>query len=190
MIWIFINFCQRTKINISDSFKKAIYDLLKDYSINENQIRMTNIKDNNGKILCKGIKNLNLNFVDRPIKLNNDIKLKYNYYVFSEDEKSKLLILIERQGNFVDIQIIPKKINNMYIIQYKGKKCLSEEELKFKENMKNEGREFGEFILDIPISLKEDEIANLEKHKNYEKNGIEYIEYELTKLNKINDEKK
>lgn len=91
MIWIFINFCQRTKINISDSFKKAIYDLLKDYSINENQIRMTNIKDNNGKILCKGIKNLNLNFVDRPIKLNNDIKLKYNYYVFIEDEKSKII---------------------------------------------------------------------------------------------------
>ena len=91
MIWIFINFCQGTKINISDSFKKAIYDLLKDYSINENQIRMTNIKDNNGKILCKGIKNLNLNFVDRPIKLNNDIKLKYNYYVFIEDEKSKII---------------------------------------------------------------------------------------------------
>ena len=56
--------------------------------------------------------------------------------------------------------------------------------------MKNEGREFGEFILDIPISLKEYEIANLEKHKNYEKNGIEYIEYELTKLNNINNEKK
>ena len=154
MIQIFVNFCQRTKINISDSFKKAIYDLLKDYSINENQIRMTNIKDNNGKILCKGIKNLNLNFVDRPIKLNNDIKLKYNYYVFLKMKKVKLLILIERPGNFVDIQIIPKKINNMYIIQYKGKKCLSEEELKFKENMKNERTEFGEFILDIPISLK------------------------------------
>ena len=46
-------------------------------------------------------------------------------------KKVKLLILIEKPGNFVDIQIIPKKINNMYIIQYKGKKCLSEEELKY-----------------------------------------------------------
>ena len=105
-------------------------------------------------------------------------------------KKVKLLILIERPGNFVDIQIIPKKINNMYIIQYKGKKCLSEEELKFKENMKNEGREFGEFILDIPIPLKEYEITNLDKPKNYEKNGTEYIEYELTKINNINNEKK
>ena len=96
MIGIFINFCQRTKINISGSFKKAIYDLLKDYSINEDQITMTNIKDNSGKIIYKGSKNLN--FIDGQIKLNNDIKLKYNYYVSCENEKSKLSILIERPG--------------------------------------------------------------------------------------------
>ena len=70
----------------------------------------------------------------------------------------------------------------MYIIQYKGKKVMSEEELKYRDNMKNVGRKFDEFNLDIPISLKDYEISNLEKPNHYDKNGIGYIEYNLSKL--------
>ena len=48
--------------------------------------------------------------------------------------------------------------------------------------MKNVGRKFDEFNLDIPISLKGYEISNLEKPNHYDKNGIGYIEYNLSKL--------
>ena len=171
---IYLNFCQRNKLIISESLKRTIYNLLKDYSINEEQIEITDIKDNEGKIIYKG--NEDLNLINGPINLNNDIKLKYNYYISEENKKGKLLILIERPGNYVDIQIITKKNkNNMYIILYKGKKCLSEEEIKYKKNMKNEGREFGEFTLDIPIYLKDYEISNLKEPKNYEKNGLKKL---------------
>ena len=48
--------------------------------------------------------------------------------------------------------------------------------------MINEGRDFGEFILDINIYLKDYEISNLEEPKYYDKNGIQYIEYNLLKI--------
>lgn len=51
--------------------------------------------------------------------------------------------------------------------------------------MKNVGREFGEFIIDIPIALKDYEISNLEEPNYYDKNGIEYIEYELKNISKL-----
>ena len=78
----------------------------------------------------------------------------------------------------------------IYIIQYRGIKCLSEEENKQKNNMKNVGRDFGVFIMDIPIALKDYEISNLEQPNYYEKDGIEYIEYELKNISKLNIEMK
>ena len=178
----FLNISKRTKFNISENIKKKIYDLVEEYSNNKEKIKLeiTEPKDNEAKITIKGVDNLDINYV--PKKMKNDIKFEYNYYISKEDEKEKLVILIERPGNIIDIEIIPKKNNKMYIIQYKGKKVMTEEELKYKENMKNVGRKFDEFNLDIPISLKGYEISNLEKPNHYDKNGIGYIEYNLSKL--------
>ena len=178
----FLNISKRTKFNISENIKKKIYDLVEEYSNNKEKIKLeiTEHKDNEAKITIKGVDNLDINYV--PKKMKNDIKFEYNYYISKEDEKEKLVILIERPGNIIDVEIIPKKNNKMYIIQYKGKKVMTEEELKYKENMKNVGRKFDEFNLDIPISLKGYEISNLEKPNHYDKNGIGYIEYNLSKL--------
>ena len=55
--------------------------------------------------------------------------------------------------------------------------------------VKNVGRQFGEFIMEIPIVLNEYEIVNLEEPNHYDKNGIEYIEYNITKISEQNLEK-
>ena len=55
--------------------------------------------------------------------------------------------------------------------------------------VKNVGRQFGEFIMEIPIVLNEYEIVNLEEPNHYGKNGIEYIEYNITKISEQNFEK-
>ena len=113
---IFLNLYQRTKIKLSKSIQKIIISLLKDYSINEEKINLelSDIKNNQGKIIYKGNENLDLK-PENIIKSNN-INLKYNYYVSNENNKSKLIILIERPGNYKAIQITSKKINNIYII--------------------------------------------------------------------------
>ena len=84
-------------------------------------------------------------------------------------------------------KINPRKTedNKEYIIQYRGKKCLNEEELKQKDNIKIIGRDFGEFILDIPIPLKDYEILNLDVPKYFREKGIEVIEYELKNISNI-----
>ena len=75
-----------------------------------------------------------------------------------------------------------------YYIKYTGKKCLSEEENKQKDNINIVGREFGEFILDIDIDLKDYEISNIEKPKFHEKNGIGYIVYDLKNISNLDFE--
>ena len=72
-----------------------------------------------------------------------------------------------------------------YNIKYTGKKCLSEEEKQQKGNTKIVGREFGEFIFDIDIDLKDYEISNLEKPEFKEKNCIGYIIYNLKNISNI-----
>ena len=75
-------------------------------------------------------------------------------------------------------------IRNIYIIQYKGKKCLNEEESKEKD-IKIVRRDFREFILDIPISLKNYQILNLDSPKYFREKSIEFIEYELKNISNI-----
>jgi len=178
----FLNINRKSKINISEKIQKEIYNLIEDYSINKNKINLeiTKIDNYKAKIIYK--EKEDLKFQIDPINIINKINLNYSFYLSLEDKNEKLVILIERPGNIIDIEIIPKKNNKMYIIQYKGKKVMTEEELKYKENMKNVGRKFDEFNLDIPISLKGYEISNLEKPNHYDKNGIGYIEYNLSKL--------
>ena len=115
-------------------------NLIEDYSINKNKINLeiTKIDNYKAKIIYK--EKEDLKFQIDPINIINKINLNYSFYLSLEDKNEKLVILIERPGNIIDIEIIPKKNNKMYIIQYKGKKVMTEEELKYKENMKNVGR--------------------------------------------------
>ena len=55
------------------------------------------------------------------------------------------------------------------------------------KEMKNVGRQFGEFIMEIPIVLNKYEIINLEEPNHYDKNGIEHIEFSLTKISEKNN---
>ena len=186
-IEFFLNAIQTNKFTISKAISKKVSDLLKQYSKNEDNIKLeyTEIKGNKRKIIYKG--NEDLDFTKKPINVKNQIQLKYNYYVSTGEGKDKLFILIERPGNIIDTCIVAKKKDTMYNIQYSGKKCLSDEEKKFSENMNNIGREFGEFFLDIPICLKNYEISDLEKPNHYDKNGIEFIEFNLRNISKYED---
>ena len=116
-------------------------------------------------------------------------QFQFNYNCYISDDNKKLFILIEIPGIITDIQIRGSKKDNKYTILYKGKKCLSEEEKNHMKLVKNVGRQFGEFIMEIPIVLNEYEIVNLEEPNHYNKNGIEYIEYNITKISEQNLEK-
>ena len=176
----YLNLCPPTKFNMYESFEKKVKEILNEYS-NDKKIKIdiNKIDELKGRIIYKG--NGELIFKKTPNNIS-EIELKYSYYITGKGKEEKLIILIERPGDIKDINIVPKKYNTKYIIQYKGKKYPSEEEKKYEENMINEGRDFGEFILDINIYLKDYEISNLEEPKYYDKNGIQYIEYNLLKI--------
>lgn len=184
---LFLNIIQLTKFNLSEGFIKKAFDLLKDYSKNKEEIKieLKELEENKRKIIYKS--EGDLEFSNELINLKSEIQFKYNYYI--SDESGKLFILIEKPGNIIDIQIMASKNDKKYIIIFKGKKCMSDEEKKHMKEMKNFGRQFGEFIMEIPIKLNEYEITNLEEPNNYDKNGIECIEFNITKISNLKLEK-
>ena len=186
------NIC--TEFNVSKSFQQEIFGLLKDYSqneIKEDNIQITEI-DSVKKIIYKGDENLKLRkYIQNEMsKTRSELKPKYSYHKATKDGKEKLCILVETPGEITN-ESVHMRIDNMkYYIQYKGKKCLSEEENKQKDDIKIVGREFGEFTLEVPISMKDYEISNIKTPKCYNERGIEYIEYELENISDINIELK
>ena len=195
----FFNNSQSTEFNIYEKIKNKIFELLNGYS--KNEIKEENIKfeenqseKNSRKIIYKGDENLKLRryLKNEESETRSEFRPKYSYYTSNKEGKEKLYILIETPGEITDenINLGKTKNNKEYLIQYKGKKCLSEEENKQKDNIKIVGREFGEFILDIPIPLKGYEILNLKEPKCHNEKGIEIIEYELKNISNINIELK
>ena len=195
----FFNNSQSTEFNIYEKIKNKIFELLNVYS--KNEIKEENIKfeenqseKNSRKIIYKGDENLKLRryLKNEESETRSEFRPKYSYYISNKEGKEKLYILIETPGEIIDENINPGKTKNNkeYLIQYKGKKCLSEEENKQKDYIKIVGREFGEFILDIPIPLKGYEILNLKEPKCHNEKGIEIIEYELKNISNINIELK
>ena len=179
---------------MQEKLKSKIFELLNNYSkieIKEENIILEENKseDKTRKIKCKAFENLKLRryIKNEKSKTRSEFIPKYSYYTSSKDGKEELYILIEAPGEITEEKINPKKTedNKEYIIQYSGKKCLNEEESKQKNNIKIVGRDFGEFILDIPISLKDYEILNLDGPKYFREKGIEFIEYELKNISNI-----
>ena len=109
-----LKYLQYTKI------QEKIYDLLKDYSKNQENIKIeiTKPEANKAKIIYKGDENLNLKKYFKNILSNtrSEIQLKYNFFISTKDGKDKLFILIERPGDIIDKHILPGKNNMMYII--------------------------------------------------------------------------
>ena len=195
----FINNSRRTEFNILEKIKDKIFELLNVYSENviekENIILDENKKESNKrKIIYKGNSNLKLRryLKNEESNTRSEFRPRYSYYISTKEGKEKLIILIETPGEITDENIIPGKTKNNkeYLIQYKGKKCLIEEENNQKDDIKIVGREFGEFILDITIPLKGYEILNLKEPKCHNEKGIEFIEYELKNISNINIELK
>ena len=195
----FFSNSENTEFNIYEKIKNKIFELLNGYS--KNEIKEENIKfeenqseKNSRKIIYKGDENLKLRryLKNEESETRSEFRPKYSYYTSNKEGKEKLYILIETPGEIADENINAGKTKNNkeYLIQYKGKKCLSEEENKQKDNIKIVGREFGEFILDIPIPLKGYEILNLKEPKCHNEKGIEIIEYELKNISNINIELK
>ena len=193
----FFNISQRTEFNIQEQIKNKILQLLKDYC--KNEIKEENLKieenkeeKNSRKIFYKSDESLKLKRYLKNDESNtrSELKPKYSYYISNKEGKEKLNILIEAPGEITDEKISPRKTTNNknYLIQYKGKKSLNEEEMKQKDNIKIVGREFGEFILDISIPLKDYEILNLDEPECQREKGIEIIKYELKNNSNINIE--
>ena len=183
----------QSEFNFTKKLKKTIYDLLKDYSkneITEENIEMQESKseENTMKIIYKGNDNLTLAkyIINEESKTRSELELKYSYYLDLKEGQEKLNILIEQPGVIIPKCIKPSKDKMKYHIQYMGKKCLSDEEMNQKDNLKIIGREFGEFVLDIPIDLKEYEIANIDNPKCFCENGIQKIVFELKNISNIN----
>ena len=192
-----LNNSKSREFNISNSFKEKIFELLKDYSKNkikeENiQIIENNQENNSRKIIYKDEEDLKLiKYIKNDLNdTRSELMPKYSYHKSSKEGKEKLCILVETPGEITDETIKPRIDNMKYYIQYKGKKSLSEEEKKVNENINITGREFGEFTLEIPISMKDYIISNLKEPKCYNDKGIKYIEYELDNISNINIELK
>jgi len=186
----YINYSHETNFNISKKLHKTIYDILKDYSkneIKEEDIKFEENESKNGskKIIYKGSEEIKLKKFKNVNNIKNEVKLKYSYYPLINEEEKKLYILIERPGEISDQHIYGRKDNMKYNIKYTGKKSLSEEEKNQKDNIKIVGREFGEFVLDIDINMKDYEISNIEKPEFTEKNGIGYIVYDLKNISNL-----
>ena len=178
---------------LQKKLKKSIHDLLKDYSKNEImeeniEIQESKSEKNTMKIIYKGNDNLTLAkyIINEESKTRSELELKYSYYLDLKEGQEKLNILIEQPGVIIPKCIKPSKDKMKYHIQYMGKKCLSDEEMNQKDNLKIIGREFGEFVLDIPIDLKEYEIANIDNPKCFCENGIQKIVFELKNISNIN----
>jgi HSP20 family molecular chaperone IbpA len=100
----------------------------------------------------------------------------YNYF----EKNNKLMIRIEAPGNIEYIKTEIKYSDKFTIIEIKGKKKKDKEPADLGDNIFN-SREYGEFIINIPI------IKNIINKKGNitNKNGIIMIEYDLGKENKV-----
>ena len=106
---------------------------------------------------------------------NNGFNPNYNYY----KKGNKLIIKAEIPGNY-SLKCEKKYSGNFTIIELKGNKCKDKEPEKIEDNIHNT-REYGDFIIDIPLILNlYDKDPIIEK-----KNGIIKIEYEIREETKI-----
>ena len=175
------------KTNISQGIKKELSEVISDYTpINQNmKIEIEKPEDYLAKILIKSddekiaLKKYYKSKINKDSK--SDIKLNYSLHISEKNEKKILVISIEDPGITVEQQINVTMKNSMYVVTYKGKKILDEEE----KNIINIGRASGDFVLDIPIALTDYIINNIESPNHYDKNGIKYIEYELKNISNI-----
>ena len=193
----FFNISQRSEFNFQEKIKSKILQLLKDYC--KNEIKEDNLKfeenkseNNSRKIIYKTNESLKLKryLKNEESNTRSEFRPNFSYYISNKDGKEKLNILIEAPGEITDEKITPMKTENNknYLIQYRGKKSLNEEEITQKDNIKIVGREFGEFILDVSIPLKDYEILNLDEPECHREKGIEIIRYELKNNSNINIE--
>ena len=184
-----------TEFNISKSLQNEIYELLKDYS--KIQIKKENIQinDNNKENTKKILYTSNENLILRKNKINNEFIIqnesspKYKIRKIEKDNKGKICIKIEAPGKIIDESI---NVNgySKYLLQYKGKKCLYEDDEGEEEqkNISNNSieKEYSEFKVEIPIHMQGYGISNLNEPKCHNNKGIEIIEYDLEKISNIN----
>ena len=108
---------------------------------------------------------------------NNGFNPNYNYY----EKDNKLIIRIEAPGNIEYIKSYIKYSDRFTIIEIKGKKNIDKEPEDLEDNIVN-NREFGEFIINIPIIRT---IRN-KKCKIITKVGIIIVEYDLEEIKNYN----
>ena len=148
-------------------------DILDDESIlKEKKFRL---KKNNGEIVLKRC------FIDE-LGFSNLRSNGFNPYYNIYKKDNKIILNLEIPGN----EKIESKIDyqgNYNIIIIKGQKKLDKEPENVEDNIYT-NREFGEFTIDIPLRISEYRLAN-EEPKFQRKEGITYIEYELSNKNII-----
>ena len=100
----------------------------------------------------------------------------YNYY----KKGNKIIIRVEAPGN-TDLKTDVKYSESFIVIEIQGKKRKDNEPKYLEENLFN-SREFGEFLISIPLNAKDNNLKNKSPEIN-KKQGIIMIEYELYELN-------
>ena len=159
-------------INISkDYFEKMDKNLsMNDFDEDSKSIKLKN----HNKITLKkclvdelGLSNLK----------SNEFEPKYNYY----RKGDKIIIKIESPGNVGLINCSFVENEGYKFIQIIGEKKKDKEPENIFDNIYT-SREFGKFIIDIPIKCDDKYILKNEKPKIYDKKGIIFLEYQLEEI--------
>ena len=159
-------------IEVSKDIIENCYDLgLKDFCIND--------KDNYKYIKLKDEKEITLKkcLIEELGFSNlkeNGFEPTYNFY--KPKNENKIIIRVEVPGN-AEIKCRIKYTGSNTIIQIIGKKKIDKEPERLGDNIYN-SREFGDFIIDIPLKTEEYKILNEEPNKRFV-NGLFIIECRL-----------
>ena len=171
--------------DIIKSIKKNFIEFSKDIFDNiEESIKLNNFDNTNNKLIKLNKPN-NLVFKKWLIDINGYENIykrgfipAYNFY----EKDDKFIIRIEAPGN-CSLSTSYYIKDEHSIIWIEGYKKKDKEPTEIKDNIYS-NREYGNFILKIPLKFNEYNIKN-EKPEIYIKNGIIMIEYKILKVENI-----
>ena len=159
-------------IEVSKEIIENCYDLgLKDFCINDkDNYKYIKLKDGKEITLKKSLIE-ELGFSNLK---ENGFEPTYNF--FKPKNENKIIIRVEVPGN-AEIKCRFKYTGSNTIIQIIGKKKIDKEPKRLGDNIYN-SREFGDFIINIPLKTEEYKILNEEPNKRFV-NGLFIIECRL-----------
>ena len=193
-----LKFIEKSYLNVTDLYNFDIIDSIKNRFIeiskeiikidNDYQLKIddfcNNDNDNYKYIKLKDEKEITLKkcLIDElgfSILKASGFEPTYNFYKHKTD--NKIIIRVEAPGNCQIKSKIEYRGENT-IIQLSGRKIQDIEPEKLEDNLFNI-REYGDFIVDIPLKTEDYKVLNEEPNQQYKK-GLFIIEYKLDNKSK------